>query len=88
MGHGNHDNEKDLPISWPFTFAGFCLMFALIWFCLGFAIEDRKLPAPEVATGPTELKWHFPLFWILLLVGAVSVAVGIVINMARSRRRT
>ena len=87
MAHANHDNDKVLPIRWPFTFAGFCLIFALVWFCLGFAIEDRKLPPPAKVTGPTELKWHYQLFWIALLIGAVSVALGIAYNMTRDRRR-
>lgn len=87
MAHGNHDNEQNLSISWPFTFAGLCLLFALSWFCLGFAIEDRKLPEPSVTTGPTSLPAHYTAFWIALLIGAVSVIVGIVFNMTRNHRR-
>lgn len=87
MGHGNHDNEKGLSVTWPFTFAGLCLTAALSWFCLGFAIADRKLPPPAEVTGPTELKGHYTLFWAFLVIGAVSVAVGIVVNMTRASRR-
>ncbi len=87
MAHGHDHNERGLSISWPFTFAGLCLTAALSWFCLGFAIEDRKLPEPAVATGPTELAGHYSIFWLLLLIGAVSTVLGIVINMTRSRGR-
>ncbi len=87
MAHGHYDNEESLSISWPFTFAGLCLVFALVWFCLGFALEDRKLPPPAVTTGPTSLPGHYTLFWLALLIGAVSVVVGIVFNMTRDRRR-
>jgi hypothetical protein len=85
MAHGN-DNEKNLPITWPFTFAGLCLTIALSWFCLGFAIKDRKLPAPLESEGPTKLAGHYPVFWVLLIVGAISVVVGIAYNMTRDRR--
>ncbi len=87
MAHGHYDNEESLSISWPFTFAGLCLTFALVWFCLGFALEDRKLPPPDVATGPTSLPGHYTLFWLALLIGAVSVIFGIVFNMTRDHRR-
>lgn len=85
MAHGR-ENENNLSISWPFTFAGLCLTLALAWFCLGFAIADRKLPEPAETEGPTELAGHFPVFWLLLAIGAVSVIGGIVWNMTRERR--
>jgi hypothetical protein len=87
MAHGHHDNEQSLSISWPFTFAGLCLTFALSWFCLGFAIADRKLPEPAETVGPTKLPAHYELFWIALALGAVSVIVGIAFNMTRDSRR-
>ena len=87
MAHGHDDNERGLSISWPFTFAGLCLTIALAWFCLGFAIADRKLPAPAVSEGPTKLAGHYPVFWVLLLAGALSIAFGIIVNMTRDRRR-
>jgi hypothetical protein len=82
-----HDNEQDLSITWPFTFAGLCLLFALCWFCLGFALEDRKLPPPAETTGPTSLPAHYTAFWIALLIGAVSVILGIAYNVSRDARR-
>jgi hypothetical protein len=87
MAHGHDDNDHDLPKSWPFTFAGLCLTVALVWFCLGFAIKDRKLPEGFEQEGPTELAGHFPVFWGLLALGALSVIVGIVMNMVRENRR-
>lgn len=87
MAHGHTDNERSLSISWPFTFAGLCLTAALAWFCLGFAIADRKLPEPAVAEGPIKLAGHYPVFWLLLLIGAVSIAFGIIVNMTRDSRR-
>jgi hypothetical protein len=87
MAHGHDDNERPLSISWPFTFAGLCLTIALSWFCLGFAIGDRKLPEPAVVEGPTKLAGHYTVFWGLLLVGAISIAFGIIVNMTRDRRR-
>jgi len=87
MGHEDQDNEKGLSISWPFTFAGFCLTAALAWFCLGFALEDRKLP-DNSQTGPTGLQYHYQVFWLLLIVGAVFVGFGIATNMARKSRRS
>ena len=87
MAHGHDHNELGLAISWPFAFAGLCLTLALSWFCLGFAIADRKLPEPAVAEGPIELAGHYPVFWTLLLVGAVSTVFGIIVNMTRDSRR-
>ena len=42
MAH-NGDGPQDLPATWPFRAAGTLLIAALIWFCLGFAIEDLAL---------------------------------------------
>ncbi len=87
MAHGHDDNARGLSISWPFTFAGLCLTVALSWGCLGFALADRKLPEPAKSEGPTKLAGHYPVFWGLLLLGAVSIAFGIIVNMTRDRRR-
>jgi hypothetical protein len=87
MGHGSNDNAAKLSITWPFTFAGLCLTVALCWFCLGFALRDRKLPEPAVSTGPIELQGHYTVFWGLLILGAISVLGGIAFNLARERNR-
>ena len=89
MAHGHDDNQSNLSITWPFTFAGLCLTLALSWFCLGFAIADRK-PIDESIeiTGPIKLAGHYPVFWGLLILGAISVAFGIIVNLSRERRRS
>lgn len=87
MAHGHNDNERGLPISWPFTFAGLCLTLALSWFCLGFAINDRKPIGEAEVEGPTKLAGHYPVFWALLVIGAISVILGLIVNMTRDRQR-
>ena len=87
MAHGHDDNERPLPITWPFTFAGLCLTLALSWFCLGFAIADRKPIGATKVEGPTKLAGQYSGFWLLLVIGALSVAFGIIVNMTRDRRR-
>lgn len=87
MAHGHNENERGLSITWPFTFAGLCLTLALSWFCLGFAIADRKPIGEAEVEGPIKLAGHYPVFWTLLLVGAISVAFGIAVNLTRERKR-
>jgi hypothetical protein len=87
MAHGHDDNERSLSISWPFTFAGLCLTLALSWFCLGFAIADRKPIGEAEVEGPIKLAGHYQGFWGLLILGAISIAFGIVVNLSRERRR-
>lgn len=87
MAHHNGE-RKDLSVSWPFTTAGFAITLALAWFCLGFAIRDRKpIEEGQTVEGPIELSGHFPVFWSLLLVAAVLIVGGIIFNVTRARRR-
>jgi membrane protein DedA with SNARE-associated domain len=75
-----HDGDglpKDLPATWPFRAAGTILIFALAWFCLGYAIEDVG----------NELEAHMPVFWILLAIGGALVLVGAAYNIQLERRR-
>jgi membrane protein DedA with SNARE-associated domain len=72
----DHD-EDDLPQTWPFTLAGLCLLVALSWFCLGFALEDVQKTLPA----------HYTLFWWLLLAGVILVIGGAAYNITRDRRR-
>ncbi len=85
----SHKGERnDLSISWPFTTAALALAAALSWFCLGFAIHDRKpIEEDAVVEGPIKLAGHYPVFWALLLVGALLVVFGIVVNLGRARKR-
>lgn len=84
-----HNSERnDLSVSWPFTAAGLAITLALAWFCLGFAIHDRKPIDDSIeVTGPIELKGHYQVFWILILVAAVLIIGGIAFNRQRARRR-
>ena len=76
MGHSSAGHQ-DLPSTWPFRVAGTILVVAMVWFCLGFAIEDRG----------DELSGHMPVFWTMILAAIVFVAGGAVFNIARERRR-
>jgi hypothetical protein len=74
-----HDaGPSDLPATWPFRAAGTLAILAMIWFCLGFAMEDVG----------GELKGHLPVFWLLLLGGLILVIGGAAFNVQRERRRT
>ncbi len=76
MGHSSAGHQ-DLPATWPFRAAGTILIVAMVWFCLGFAIEDMG----------EELSAHMPVFWLLVLASAVFVAGGAFFNIAKERRR-
>lgn len=60
----NHESEKDLPITWPFTFAGLLITLSLSWFCLGFAIRD--------------LGDHLPAFYGVFFAGIVAAVVLVI----------
>ena len=76
----SHEDEKDLPLVWPFLLSGVLILVALCYFCLGFAIKDvgDKLPA------------HFTVFWVLIAVAGVMIIVTAIYNIsneyARQRR--
>jgi hypothetical protein len=87
MAHANHEEERDLPQVWPFSLAGVLLIVALSWFCLGFAIADRKpIDTSAKVEGPIKLAHHYTVFWGLLAAGLALVILGTVINMVRRRR--
>ena len=77
MAAHNGDGPQDLPATWPFRAAGTLLIAALIWFCLGFAIEDLG----------NELEAHLTVFWVLLAVAAGFVLIGAAYNIPLGRRR-
>ena len=77
MAHNGAGYPDDLPTTWPFRVAGTVFIAAMAWFCLGFAIKD---------TGE-ELSNHMPVFWTLLLITVVFVAVGAAFNINRELRR-
>ncbi len=87
MAHGTSE-PKNLSITWPFTFAGLLVTFALIYFCLGFAIHDRKPVVEEqVVEGPTSLAGHFTVFWICILAAVVISIAGYIVNYSRAKKR-
>lgn len=77
MAH-NGGEDEGLPATWPFRAAGTLVIFAMIWFTLGFGMED--------VTGD-HLSGHMSVFWALLIAAAVFVAGGAAFNIARERRR-
>jgi len=87
MAQGSHEEERNLPQVWPFTLAGLLLMIALAWFCLGFAILDRKpIDSNAKVEGPTKLVHHYTVFWGLIAATVALILFGIVLNMIRRRR--
>ncbi|MCU0308336.1 MAG: hypothetical protein MUE51_11330 [Thermoleophilia bacterium] len=73
-----HGKDDDLPITWPFTFAGLLLTVGLVWFCLGFALLDVK----------KELPAHYTVFWICIIAAVViTIVAGIYNTMWAKRRR-
>lgn len=77
MAEHQKDEYAGLPITWPFRFAGLCLLLALVWYCAGFATEDIG----------EELWGHYDVFKALLLIGVVSVVGGAAFNLAMARRQ-
>lgn len=76
MGHSSAGHQ-DLPATWPFRAAGTILVVAMVWFCLGFAIEDMG----------EDLSGHMPVFWTMILAAIVFIAGGALFNISRERRR-
>jgi hypothetical protein len=74
----NGGEDEGLPATWPFRAAGTLVIFAMIWFTLGFGMED--------VTGD-HLAGHMSIFWALLVAAAVLIAGGAAFNIARERRR-
>lgn len=74
-----HDEatKDDIPITWPFRFAGLCLILALAYFCAGFAVEDLEY----------HLWGHLEVFRALLYVGVAAVVIGGAFNIYRELQR-
>ncbi len=75
MAH--HDNDDGVPLTWPFRAAGTLLLFAMAWFCLGFAAEDfgRDLAA------------FWGVFWGLIIASVALIVGGGAFNIYRERAR-
>jgi len=80
MASGNHDQENELlPVTWPFRAAGTVMIFATVWFCMGWAIKGQE-------NGHT-LAGHMTVFWISIYVTIALVVLGGVFNFYRERKR-
>lgn len=73
----HHDDEKDLPHVWPFTFAGLLILAALSWFCAGFAVHDMG----------DELPSFYEIFFVLIGIAAAFIVGGAAVNITREQRR-
>ena len=73
----HHDDEKDLPHVWPFTFAALLILVALSWFCLGFALHDVG----------TTLTGHYEVLFALLGTALALIVGGATVNITREQRR-
>lgn len=72
-----HDDDGTYPATWPFRAAATVVVAAMVWFCLGYALEDvdKHLPA------------FFPIFWVTLLVAGALILAGALFNIRRERTR-
>ena len=73
----SHDDNSDLPITWPFRAAGTILMGAIIWFLGGFAVEDAGEHLPS----------HLAISQLLVLIAVLLVVGGGIYNGTRERER-
>lgn len=73
----SHQDNSDLPITWPFRLAGTLLMASIAWFLVGFAVEDAGEHLPN----------HLGISELLLLIAVLFVVGGGIYNGARERER-
>jgi drug/metabolite transporter (DMT)-like permease len=76
----SHEEEKDLPLVWPFLLAGVLVLLALAWFCLGFAIRDLPEPHPDLPA-------FWGLFFAAIAVAAVMSVVAAISNLSNEYAR-
>jgi len=80
MASENHEPENELlPVTWPFRAAGTVMIFATVWFCMGWAILGQD-------NGHT-LAGHMTVFWIAIYTTIVLVVAGGIYNFLRERKR-
>lgn len=81
-------SSNNLSVTWPFRFAGLLLLISLVYFCLGFAIHDRKpLDDTIEVSGPTELKYHYDIFKWGIVAAIVLCIAGYIFNYVRAKKR-
>lgn len=73
-----HHDYSGLPKTWPFTFGSCLILLSMVWFTMGFALEDVG----------SELPAFFPIFWLLIAVGIVIMLVGAVYNIRSRKHQT
>ncbi len=87
MAHGTSESEK-LSITWPFRVAGLSLLVSLVYFCLGFAIHDRKpLDEKTEVSGPIVLRGHYEVFRYGIYLAILLCIGGYVFNYIRAKKR-
>ncbi len=80
MASGHHSEENELlPVTWPFRAAGTIMIFATVWFCLGWAIQGQE--------NGHKLAYHMTVFWWSILATIVLVVAGGIYNWLRERKR-
>jgi hypothetical protein len=79
MASGHDEENELLPITWPFRAAGTVMIFATIWFCMGWAILGLD-------NGHT-LAGHMTVFWISIYLTIALVVGGGILNFYRERKR-
>ncbi len=79
MASGQHQEDELLPVTWPFRAAATVMIFATIWFCLGWMIQGQD-------NGHT-LPNHMPIFWDAIYLTIALVIFGGVLNYYRERKR-
>jgi len=79
MASGHDEENELLPITWPFRAAGTVMVFATVWFCVGWAIQGQD-------NGHT-LAGHMTVFWISIYLTIALVVAGGILNFYRERKR-
>jgi hypothetical protein len=79
MASGHEQENEMLPITWPFRAAGTVMVFATIWFCLGWAIQGQD--------NGHKLAAHMTVFWDCIYLTILLVIGGGIFNFYRERKR-
>jgi Na+-driven multidrug efflux pump len=75
------ENEKGLPITWPFTVAAVAVMVGLVLFCGNYAIRDPQHDPPKAG-----ISGFWTIFTVLIVGALVLVVAGAAYNIWRSHK--